>query len=345
MITRYHNLQRYPTVFRALTGLRVGEFDQLIKDITPLYVEAEHQRHLLSITRLGKYVPRQRAVGGGCHPKLPMRDQLLLCVVWLRKYPTNEVLGFLFGVSKSVVSRLVNRLVPLLAQAGKDGMRMPDPGRKHRRELDDLLSELPELGVVIDTFEQQVQRPQVRSARTPQEREQKQKEADSWYSGKKKKHTIKSQVGVDRNSGEIVDVDESVRGPTGDLTLLKRSKLMDRLPQGVSGEGDLAYVGIDKLHPHKLGFTPRRKPRGRDKNRPRGYDKPRPPEDIAYNKAFAKSRIRIVVEHTICRMHRYECLAQPDRHHRGIQGHPERTRAVAGLVNRQIRRRLPFMVR
>lgn len=343
MIARYYNLQRYPSVFCALTGLRVGEFDQLIKDVTPLYVEAEHKRHTLSVTRSGKYVPRQRAVGGGCHPKLGMRDQLLLAVIWLRKYPTNEVLGFLFGVSDSVVSRLVRRGVAVLAQAGKDGMRMPDPGRKHRRELDDLLSQMPELGVVIDTFEQEVQRPQVRSAPTPHSREQKQKEADSWYSGKKKKHTIKSQVGVDRNSGEIVDVDESVRGPTNDLTLLKQSKLMDRLPKGVSGEGDLAYVGIAKLHPQKLGFTPRRKPRGRDKNRPRGYDKPRPLQDIAYNRAFAKSRI--VVEHTICRMHSYDSLAQTDRHHRCIKGHTERTRAVAGLVNRQIRHRLPFMVR
>jgi len=304
-------------------------------------MEAEQERHVLSVTRMGKYHPRQRAVGGGCRPKLPMRDQILLAVVWLRKYPTNEVLGFLFGVSDSVVSRLVKRLVPVLAQAGKDGMRMPDPGRKHRRELSDLLSELRELGVVIDTFEQQVQRPQARWGRTPEEREQKQKEADSWYSGKKKRHTIKSQVGVDRNSGELVDVDDSVRGPTNDLQLLKKSKLMERLPEGVSGEGDLAYVGIAELHPKKLGFTPRRKPRGRDKNRPRGQDKPRPPEDIAYNKAFANSRI--VVEHTICRMRRYESLAQTDRHHR--QGHTARTRAVAGLVNRQIRHRLPFLVR
>lgn len=341
MIARYHNLKRYPCVFRALTGLRVGEFDQLIKDVTPLYMEAEQHRHTLSVTRYGKYHPRQRAVGGGCHSKLPMRDQLLLTVVWLRKYPTNEVLGFLFGVSDSVVSRLVKRLVPVLAQAGKDTMRMPDPGRKHRRELDDLLSELPELGVVIDTFEQQVQRPQVRSAPTPKEREQKQKEADSWYSGKKKRHTIKAQVGVDRNSGELVDVDESVRGPTNDLQLLKETKLLDRLPEGVSGEGDLAYVGIAKLHPQGLGFTPRRKPRGRDKNRPRGQDKPRPPQDVTYNRAFAKSRI--VVEHTICRMHRYESLAQIDRHHRTM--HTERVAAVGGLVNRQIRHRLPFLVR
>lgn len=340
MIARYHNLQRYPAVFLSLTGLRVGEFDQLVKDVTPLYMQVEKKRHALAITPSGERVVRRRAIGGG-HPfKLKMRDQLLLVVVWLRKYPTHEVLGFLFGVSDSVVSKLVNRLVPLLALSGKDAMRMPDPGRKHRRQLEELLSELPELGVVIDTFEQAVQRPETRGARTPQEREERQKERDSWYSGKKKRHTQKSQVGVDRNSGEIVDVWESVRGPTADITLLKRSKLMERLPEGVSGEGDLAYVGIDKLHPQGLGFTPRRKPRGADKHRPRGQDKERPPEDIEYNRAFARSRV--IAEHTLCRVRRYDCLWQTDRHHR--KGHTERVAAVAGLVNRQIRHRLPYLV-
>ena len=76
----------------------------------------------------------------------------------MRQYSTNEVLGFLFGVSDSTVSRLVNRIVPLLEESGKDTMRMPDPGRKHRKELDRLLKETPELALIIDTFEQRVQR-------------------------------------------------------------------------------------------------------------------------------------------------------------------------------------------
>ena len=341
MIARYHNLQRFPTVFRSLTGLRVGEFDGLMKDVTPRYAQAELARH--SLTREGHV--RQRAVGGGPHFTLDMRNQLLLAIVWLRQYPTNEVLGFLFGVSDSTVSRLVSRWVPVLAQVGKDQMRMPDPGRKHRRTLDELLKEIPELGVVIDTFEQPVQRPKAKSrdpkSRDPKSRDPKSRdEADKWYSGKKKRHTIKSQLGVDRNSGEIVDVAESMPGPTNDLTLLKASKLMERLPAGVSGEGDLAYVGIASLHPQKLGFTPRRKPRGADKHRPRGKDKERPPQDIAYNTAFAKSRI--VVEHPILRARRYQCLWQTDRHHR--KGHTERVAAVSGLVNRQIRHRLPYLI-
>src|SRR5262245_15231222 len=205
MIARYSNLQRYPSVFRSLTGLRVGEFDQLVTDVTPLYNHLENARHSPTLTRDGQV--RVRAQGGGPHFSLSTRDQLLLGVVWLRVYPTNEVAGFLFGVSDSTVSRVVSRVVSVLAKAGKDQMRMPDPGRKHRRTLDELLKEIPELGVVIDTFEQSVQRPNKRE------------EADRWYSGKKRDHTLKSQVAVDRNSGEIVDIGESGTGTGTDADI------------------------------------------------------------------------------------------------------------------------------
>jgi hypothetical protein len=152
-------------------------------------------------------------------------------------------------------------------------------------------------------------------------------------------HTIKSQVGVDLHTGAICDVSESARGPTADITLLKQSGLLGRLPPDVSGEGDLAYVGIDKLHPAGLGFTPRRKPRGKDKHRPRGQDKARPPEDRAYNRAFAARRI--IVENGLCRMRTYQAITQSDRHHRLL--HTERTQAIAGLVNRKMQARLPYL--
>src|SRR5216683_3021914 len=87
------------------------------------------------------------------------RDQILLSVVWLRVYPTQEVLGYLFGVSDSAARGVIERVLPVLEQAGRDTMRLPDPGRKRRRKLDDLLRDTPELAVVIDSFEQKVQRP------------------------------------------------------------------------------------------------------------------------------------------------------------------------------------------
>lgn len=307
MIARYDNLRRSPHVFRSMTGLRGREFDDLLDDMLPRL--HAHDQARLSRTH------RRRARGGGRHAVLAHTNDLLLTVVWLRVYPTNEVLAFLFGVSDSTVSRIIARVLPLLEARGRDTMRMPDPGRKRRKTLDALLQDTPALAVVIDTFEQRVQRPRDHTA------------ADARYSGKKKQHTLKAQLAVNEETGQVCDIAASVGGPTADITLLKHSGVLEHLPDGVGGIGDLAYGGIAALHRHKLGATPRRKPRGKD----------HPPEDIDFNRAFA--RRRIVVEHTIGRMRRYQCLSQTDRHHR--QHHTARTRAVAGLVNRQTRGRLP----
>jgi hypothetical protein len=308
MILRYNHLSRFPTTFQAMTGLRLAEFAELLQDVLPLFGAAETKR----LTR----ATRRRAVGGG-HPfELAPRDQVLLTVVWLRRYPIHEVLGFLFDVSDSTVCRYIQRVLPLLEATGRATMRLPDPGRKQRRQLDELLQETPALAVVIDSFEQRVQRPRTRS------------EADPYYSGKKKQHTLKSQIAVDELTGEIVDVAESVPGPTADIVLLEQSGLLTRLPEGVGALGDLAYMGIAKLHPQGQGATPRKKPRGQ----------PRPPEDVAFNTAFAQRRI--VVEHSILRLRYYQALTQTDRNHR--QQHTPRVIAVAGLVNRQIRHRHPY---
>jgi len=302
MILRYKYLSDYPSVFKSLTGLHLGEFDELIADVLPLYQAAEIQR----LSR----PDRQRAIGGG-HPfELEERDHILLTVVWLRVYPSHVVLGYLFGVSGITVGRTIQRVLPILEQAGHDTMRMPDPGKKRRRNLDDLLRDTPQLAVVIDSFEQRLQRVKDKS------------EADRYYSGKKKQHTLKSQVAVNEQTGQIVDTSQSVPGPTADMNLLEQSGLMERLPDGVGAIGDLGYVGIDKLHPKGLAACPRRKPRGQD----------RPPEDVIYNTAF--SRRRIIVENTIGRMRRYQSITQTDRNHR--QYHDARVAAIAGLVNRQL---------
>jgi hypothetical protein len=228
---------------------------------------------------------------------------VLLTVIGLRLYPIHEVLGYLFGVSDSTVSRLIERVLPVLEQTGRDTMRLPDPGKKRRRQLPELLTAIPELTVIIDSFEHRVQRP-------PGD--------DSHYSGKKKQHTLKSQIAVDRDTGRIVDVAASVPGPTADLTLLRQSGLLKRIPPTVGMAGDLAYLGL--VAEHELGFTPRRKPRGKD----------RPPDDVVYNQAFA--RFRVVVEQTIGRMRRFQSVSQTDRNHRAR--HTARVVAVAGLVNR-----------
>lgn len=303
MMLRYGTLSRHPQVFQTMTGLRLAEFETLLDDVLPRYAEAEQAR----LSR----PTRQRDSGAG-HPfELDERDQLLLSVIWLRQYPIHVVLGYFFGVSYSTVGRSLGRWLPILEASGRDTMRQPDPGRKRRRSLAALVLAVPQLAVIVDSFEQRVQRPRVA------------KVADGYYSGKKKGHTLKSQVAVSP-SGRIVDVADSVVGPTADITLLKASGLLARLPPDLVVGGDLGYVGMDKLWAEGQAVTPRRKPRGQ----------PRPAEDGLYNRAFAQERI--VVEHSIGRMRRYQALHQVDRHHR--QQHTARVCAVAGLVNRQLDR-------
>lgn len=300
MIARLANLRKNPAVFRHLTGITVEVFDALAAEVVPA-VEATHQKAL-------ERPDRQRAVGGGDNFDLPWIDHVLVTIVWLRQYPTQEVLGFLFGVSDSTARRAVERCLPILEQAGKDTMRMPDPGRGRRKKLPTRLKDTPGLAVVIDSFEQRTQRPKRRQR--------------AYDSGKKKAHTLKVQVAVDEESGEIVDVSDAVPGRWADLKLLKRSGLMKRLPKGVGGIGDLGYVGIADVYPARSGASPRRKPRGKE----------RPPADRKYNRAF--SRRRIIVEHGIGRLRRFSAVSHVNRHRR--KGHAARVRAIAGLVNRML---------
>ena len=300
MIARLDRLRQHPAVFRSLTGVPVGVFDDLAADVLPALADADFARR--------DRPDRDRAVGAGRPFGLGPADQVLLAVVWLRVYPTHAVLAYLFGVSASAARRTLGRVLPVLARAGKDTMRMPDPGKHARRNLPALLKDAPGLAVLVDTFEQPTHRPRRRQR--------------AYYSGKKKRHTVKSQVGVDEESGRVVHVPPSAPGPTAALTLLRRSRLLGCLPTGVGLIGDTAYLGAAKVHPGVVCVTPRRKPRGQ----------PRPAADRRYNRAV--SRRRVAVEHTIRRLRVFQALTQVNRH--GRKKHEQRVRAVAGLVNRMI---------
>lgn len=146
MALRYHDLSQNQPLFQALTGLGLTKFDELVETILPGYTAAEKKR----LNRPN----RQRAVGGGPDFELETRDQILLTIIWLRQCPTLEALGCLFGISDTTAGRYIRRILPLLETTGQDTMRMPDPGRKRRRQLSDLLQETPELALIINAFGQ-----------------------------------------------------------------------------------------------------------------------------------------------------------------------------------------------
>jgi hypothetical protein len=150
-------LSQPPAVFLKMTGLRLDECDQLGAAVEPQRVEAERRR----LERPN----RQRVIGGGRRSELDQRHQLLLTVIGRRQSPTHEGLGDGFGVHPPTGGGSIGRVLPRLEQAGRDRLRLPDPGRKRRRKLDALWADTPELALVMDRFEPRVQRPKDKTQR------------------------------------------------------------------------------------------------------------------------------------------------------------------------------------
>lgn len=296
-------LRGKPRQFQRLTGLSVEAFDLLVRKVEPLWKAAERRR----LTR----PDRQRTIGGGTPYKLrSLEDKLLCALVFLRTYPTYEFLGLLFGLHLSNVARLVERMLPLLAKATGETIRLPTrrKGRKKIGSFEEFFQAFPDLrDVIVDATEQPIRRP-----KDPAEQRR-------HFSGKRRRHTLKTQLLVSQGTGRILHVSETVPGSVHDKTLLEASGLLDHLPGSTTVRGDLGYLGTARDHPRLDIRLPRRKWRGR----------PRRAADIHRNRALARQRIG--VEHAIRRCKIFRVLGETYR--QGRERYNDIFRVVAGLTN------------
>src|SRR5215210_5480998 len=223
-------LRRSPNAFRQLTGITPAAFDRLLADLTPRYEQADARRK----NRPG----RKRQPGAGRKHALTLTDRLLMLLMYYRTYATHAFLGFLFGVDDSAVGRNINPLQPLLAGI----FRIPE--RRVRLDPEDIRE------LFFDATERPTRRP---------ERGQRE-----FYSGKKKRHTIKTQVVVVRRTKppgpgkkpqrlRIAAVSESFPGSVHDKKVYDRTRAVG--PPDARRTGDAAYIGTPLE-------TPARKPRG-----------------------------------------------------------------------------------
>jgi hypothetical protein len=306
----YDSLIRHPSAFRSLTGLSPTEFDALLTDFT-----AAQERRRAAATTTRKGTPRRRAAGAGHPHRHDDRHRLLMALVWLRAYPTYELLGFYFGLHKRNAQLNVRAVLAVLETLGDFPFDRPDRDRD-RRALStpaQVMDTFPQVRLVVDGKEQRVQRPPHDDAARRR-----------YYSGKKKAFTIKCQVAVGPD-GLIESVSASVPGATHDLTLLRQTKLPGRLQAGEGMMGDKGYDGIKDDYPGVpivLPFKARR-------------NLPLAEHHKAYNRVVG--RYRIVVEHAIAQLNRFTVLRQVfrGRSRRHQADHSQVVRVVAGLVNRR----------
>jgi hypothetical protein len=258
--------------------------------------------------------PRRRAPGAGRRHALGARDRLLMALVWLRVYPTYELLGYFFGLHNGNACRNVADVLAILETLGDFPFDRPDgdPGRPKLDSVAAVMDAFPEVRLVIDTKEQRVRRPS--GAYATQK---------PYYSMKKKAHTLKTQLAV-RPDGLIESVGGSVPGGAKhDKTLLKESGVLGRLPPGQGAMADKAYASLRDEYPSVPLVTPR----------PARRNHPLTEHEKVANRFIA--RYRIVVEHAIAQLNRYTVLRQVYRGSR--PGHTRVVRVVAELVNRRTR--------
>jgi hypothetical protein len=277
-----------PTSFRRLTGLSGQEFRRLLAELEPAWHQAQARR---SARR-----PRRRRPGAGRRFTLPLADRLLMLLIYYRAYVSHAFLAFLFGIDASTVSRNLRQLEPLLAGI----FRIPE------RKVELTEDEIHE--AFVDATERPTNRPQRGQKR--------------YYSGKKKRHTLKHQVVVvrkrkrrgrkkEKRRVRIAAVSEASPGSVHDKKVYDRSRL--ELPAGVTGYGDTAYQGTRLRTPTKKPRKGRLTERQRRRNRRLG-------------------RKRVVAEHGIGKLKTWRIVAEKYRNPR--RRHTLIVKNVAGLHNR-----------
>ena len=258
---------------RALTGLDGPGFLQLEKRFRRVLAE-----ELAARTRAGQ--PRQRAAGAGPKGELPgVRHKLFFILFYLKAYPTQDVMGYFFGLSQPQVCARVGQLLPLLQTL----LRAELPAR-HGRDLAAVLAELPEVQeVLIDGTERPIARPQHKTRRA------------SHYSGRRKRTTVKNVVVT--AGGRVVLVTPTAPGRRHDKAEADRARV--RLGKDQRVLGDSGFQG------YQAGAaavrTPHRKPRGR----PLHWQHKRSNRKLA--------RARVPVEHVLASVKRLGILRQPLR--------------------------------
>lgn len=202
-------LKQHSQVFTRLFGIAPDKFDALVEKVSPLWLKAEAKRlrH-----------PRKIKQGGGRQYALTLEESAAMLLLYTRTYVTHVFLGALFDVHASGICRYFARLRPSVELVFDLPTKNAD------------LSEEEILKLVVDATEQRTER----------------RQHGSGYSGKKKAHTIKTQIVVD-NKGDIRHISVSMPGNIHDKKLFDQSGII--LPD--TAKGDLGYLGTNLTIPFK----------------------------------------------------------------------------------------------
>lgn len=268
-MTNYTQLSRKPKQFHALTGYTLEEFHALL----PTFVNS-FLAYVQAYTLEGKARQKRRYVTYKNSPLPTMEDKLLFILMYLRKATTQDIFGEVFGMPQPVVNKWVHVLHPCLNQALAELGEIPARTASDLQVADDAIKLYFQ-----DGTERPIQRPKDKEVQK------------TYYSGKKKRHTVKNNVLVNAQA-KIVLLTATCEGKKHD------KKIADET-QFTLSEGSLLYQDNGFQGFALAGVTilqPKKKPRGGQLTA----------EEKERNREIARVRIR--VEHAIGGVKRYRIV-------------------------------------
>ena len=250
---------------------------------------------------------RERRIGAGIPFKLDVKNRFLMLLVYYRLYITYTLAGFLFDLDQSNICRDIQKIEDLIREC----VPIPQktyPITKRLKTPEEVEKYFPDFLAFTDCTEQQIPRPVDKNRRK------------IFYSGKKKKHTIKNQITVN-NRGYILHKVGYKKGRKHDYDVYKRNHPIV-IPKEVVNVVDLGYLGVETNFPDQLSALPYKKKRNQFLS----------DDEKEYNKIHSK--MRIIVEHTISRLKKYRIMSDIFRNK--LRKYNKVSDIVAGLVNYRI---------
>ena len=192
---KFDNLKSFPeNRIKSLFGLVPDVLAQVIIKVLPALEKQRELRLRNAPKRKRRFITRD-----GRPPEMKPIDKLMMTLLYLRHNTSATVVGQMFGfsadsVEKNALPEVLAVLKELFPASRWEAVKRHRHEKWKAEEVDK---------IIVDSFETPIPRPSLND---------RQKRV---YSGKKKRHTLKTQIMTD-HQGTILDVTGGHRGPQAD---------------------------------------------------------------------------------------------------------------------------------
>jgi hypothetical protein len=218
-------IQNHQKETKRLLGINYEQLQELI-DYVKFLEEKDKKEKEKKKVRINK-------PGGGRDSKITKEEQIILTLIYLRHHLSFQLLGLMFRISESAANNIFHYWQKILESALPASLL--EQVKKCGENEEKIKQILTEYQLLVDSEEQK-----------------------KYYSGKKRKHTFKTQVISLAKMTDIVDIVSGEPGPKSDIKIWRENA--DKFENKQQFIGDKAYQGEEQIK------TPKKKPKNGELN-------------------------------------------------------------------------------